>query len=135
MVPALGFGTRIPTDRAAPCRSELKVSPYDLPMMFRVGAAYDVDFSPKARVTLATELRHPNDNVEQGAVGAEFGYAEQFFLRGGYKFQYEEEGLTLGRRSQHDCLRRHQVDGGLFLAGFWPSPVDPAVFGRLHVLR
>lgn len=75
---------------------ELKVSPYDLPMMFRVGAAYDVDFSPKARVTLATELRHPNDNVEQGAFGAEFGYTERFFLRGGYKFQYEEEGLTLG---------------------------------------
>lgn len=76
--------------------AELKTTPYDLPMTFRVGMAYDVDMGPKSVLTLAGELKHPGDNVRQGALGAEWGFSEQFFLRGGYKFNYDEEGLTLG---------------------------------------
>ncbi len=94
--PSLGLRYDDDQGPGEPVPVDLKVTPYNLPMMFRVGLAYDVDFSPKARLTLASELRHPNDNVEQGAVGAEFGFDEKFFLRGGYKIQYEEEGLSFG---------------------------------------
>ena len=65
-------------------------------MSFRVGLAYDIDMGPKSVLTLTTELKHPNDNIRQGAIGAEWGFSEQFFLRGGYKFNYDEEGLALG---------------------------------------
>jgi len=76
--------------------SELKTTPYDLPLMFRVGVAYDFDMGPKSLMTVSSELKHPNDNEQQGSMGAQFGYNDQFFLRGGYKFNYDEEGLTLG---------------------------------------
>ncbi len=76
--------------------AELKATGYDLPMMFRLGMAYDVDMGANSMLTLSTELKHPNDNVQQGAVGAELSFQRQYFLRGGYKINYDEEGLTLG---------------------------------------
>lgn len=80
-----------PTDGA-----QLKTTGYDLPMVFRFGLAYDVDFGNNAKLTLASELKHPNDNVQQGSLGAEFNFQDQYFLRSGYKINYDEEGLTLG---------------------------------------
>jgi long-subunit fatty acid transport protein len=79
-----------------PVPANLSTTPYDLPMLFRVGMAYDVDLGPKSLVTFSGEIKHPNDNIQQGAVGAQFGYSEQFFLRSGYKFNTEEEGLAFG---------------------------------------
>ncbi len=79
-----------------PIGAELKTSPYNLPMVFRVGMAYDVQMGPKSMLTLSSELKHPNDNVQQGSIGAEFGYSEKFFLRGGYKLNYDEETFSLG---------------------------------------
>lgn len=76
--------------------ASLKTSPYDMPLVFRVGMAYDMAMGPKANLLLSAELKHPSDNVEQGAFGAELGYDEHFFLRGGYKLNYEEEAFTLG---------------------------------------
>ncbi|HWR84147.1 MAG TPA: PorV/PorQ family protein [Candidatus Deferrimicrobium sp.] len=76
--------------------AELKTTPYDLPMTFRVGMAYDMEMGPNSVLTLAGELKHPNDNMRQGALGAEWSFSERFFLRGGYKFNYEEEGLAVG---------------------------------------
>ena len=76
--------------------AELKATAYNLPMTFRVGMAYDFEMSSNSMLTVATELKHPNDNVQQGGVGAEFSFQRQYFLRGGYKLNYEEEGLTLG---------------------------------------
>ena len=79
-----------------PVTSEKKASAYELPMMFRVGVAYDLDFGPKSKVTIASEFKHPNDFDQQGSFGGQFGYDEKFFLRGGYKFNYDEEGLAFG---------------------------------------
>lgn len=80
----------------APIGARLKTTPYDLPLLFRVGVAYDLDFGPKTIVTFAGEVKHPSDNQQQGALGAELDYDGQYFLRGGYKINYEEEGATLG---------------------------------------
>jgi hypothetical protein len=76
--------------------AELSTNPYNLPLMFRVGMAYDVEFGPASMVTFSADLSDPSDGQQRGALGAEFGYAEQFFLRGGYKFRYDEESFALG---------------------------------------
>ncbi|MDD3730918.1 MAG: PorV/PorQ family protein [candidate division Zixibacteria bacterium] len=76
--------------------SQLKTTPYDLPMIFKVGLAYDIEFGSKSLVTLCADLRHPNDNIEQGNLGAQFAYDDRFFLRGGYKINYDEETFSLG---------------------------------------
>jgi hypothetical protein len=47
-------------------------------------------------LTLSGEMKHPNDNDQQGSIGAEYGLGEKYFLRGGYKLNYEEEALSLG---------------------------------------
>ncbi|MBI5267734.1 MAG: PorV/PorQ family protein [candidate division Zixibacteria bacterium] len=76
--------------------ASVKVSPYSLPMAFRMGVAYDVPVGPKSTVTLAADLRNPNDNVQQGSLGAEFAYNNQFFLRGGYRLNSAEEKMSVG---------------------------------------
>jgi hypothetical protein len=75
---------------------QLKVNPYDLPLTFRIGMAYDWDFTDEARVVFSVEAKHPNDNLQQGSFGAEFDWKGNYFLRAGYKVNYEEEGLGLG---------------------------------------
>jgi long-subunit fatty acid transport protein len=79
-----------------PFHSRLKVDAYDLPLTFRVGMAYDWEFGETSRLMLSAEVKHPNDNAQQGAFGAEYNFDDKYFLRSGYKFNYEEEGLGLG---------------------------------------
>jgi len=79
-----------------PFNSRLKTDPYDLPLLFRIGLAYDFMFSEESRLMFSMEVRHPNDNLQQGGLGAEFAWKDRYFLRGGYKINYEEEGLGLG---------------------------------------
>jgi opacity protein-like surface antigen len=69
---------------------------YDLPLMFRIGLAYDLVDSYRSRLTIAADARDPNDNIGQFSIGSEYSWNEMFMLRGGYKFNYAEEGLTLG---------------------------------------
>lgn len=80
-----------------PVSAELQTTPYELPLIFRVGLAYDFEFGQNSMVTVSGEVKHPNDSEEQkSAIGAQFGYKELFFLRGGYKFNYDEESLAFG---------------------------------------
>ncbi len=72
------------------------VASYNLPLTFRVGLAYDVDFGPKSLLTVSGELKHPNDNDQKGSLGLQYGFDQKFFLRGGYKINYDEETLALG---------------------------------------
>ncbi len=76
--------------------SEKKASTYELPLIFRIGFAYDVNLTDKSIMTLLSEFKHPNDNTEQGAIGGQYGYDNKYFLRGGYKINYDEEGLSFG---------------------------------------
>ncbi len=77
-------------------KSKLAVEPYDLPLTFRVGLAYDLYPSADSRLTLSSEAKHPNDNLQQVSFGGEWVWKEMVSLRTGYKLNYEEEGLTLG---------------------------------------
>lgn len=76
--------------------ASVKSTPYDLPMMFRFGLAYDFVVASNSGVTVSAEMRHPNDAQQQGSLGAEWQYDEMFFLRSGYKFNTKEEGLSFG---------------------------------------
>lgn len=76
--------------------ASLKTTPYDLPLLFRMGAAYDFDINNLTTITVAAELHHPNDGEQQGAFGAEMGYDDRYFFRGGYKTNHDEAALSLG---------------------------------------
>lgn len=79
-----------------PVGAELSTNPYNLPLVFRVGVAYDVAMGPNALLTLSSEFKHPNDNEQRASLGAQFAWDERFFLRGGYKLNYDEETFALG---------------------------------------
>lgn len=70
-----------------------------MPIDFRLGLAYDVlaerDSSPHF-LAAAVEGNHPNDGPEKIQMGVEYSFQKLLFLRGGYKFNYDEQGLTLG---------------------------------------
>jgi long-subunit fatty acid transport protein len=77
-------------------KSKLAVDPYDLPLTFRLGLAYDLIESPESKLTVSAEAKHPNDNTQQASFGGEYLWKELFSLRAGYKLNYEEEGFTFG---------------------------------------
>jgi long-subunit fatty acid transport protein len=77
-------------------KSNLAVDPYDLPLTFRLGLAYDLIETPESKFTISVEAKHPNDNIQQASFGGEYLWKDILSLRAGYKFNYEEEGLTLG---------------------------------------
>ncbi len=74
----------------------IAVDSYDLPLTFRLGMAFDLLENMDNRLTMSVEAKHPNDNDQQASIGSEYCFQEKYFLRGGYKLNYEEQGLTLG---------------------------------------
>ena len=75
---------------------DFQVEPIDvkMPWDFRVGVA--MDFLQEENLTLAIEASHPNDNSEKLHIGAQYDLGGIIFLRGGYKINYDEDGLTFG---------------------------------------
>jgi hypothetical protein len=60
-------------------------SPFPLPINFKFGASIPALNSQEHRLLVAVEGSHPNDNLEQLAIGAEYGYRNFAFLRIGKK--------------------------------------------------
>lgn len=67
-----------------------------MPVYFRVGGSFDVMQQGDNRLIAAAEFTHPPDNSEKLNVGAEYGFHDYLFLRGGYKLNYDTQGLTAG---------------------------------------
>jgi hypothetical protein len=70
-----------------------------LPMQFILGSAYDVidiKGNGSQRLTIAGEYVKPNDGPDKYRLGAEYFAFSNIYLRGGYKFNYDEETYTLG---------------------------------------
>ena len=79
--------------------AEFRTNDYDLPLMFRIGIAYDAVKSDDIRVTAAVDAVHPNDNTEYLNNGLELAWQEILFARVGYKSLFlrdSEQGLTWG---------------------------------------
>lgn len=66
------------------------------PTVFRIGFAMDPIQEGDHRLTTAIQLNHPNDNSENLALGAEYGWNELLFARAGYKLNVDEESLSAG---------------------------------------
>lgn len=79
--------------------TNLQLDEFDLPLLFRIGLAVDAIKTSENRLTLAVDAVHPNDNSEYINTGLEYTWNEIFFIRGGYKSLFEEDGeqgLTVG---------------------------------------
>jgi hypothetical protein len=80
-----------------------------VPLLFRFGIGADLigpagllrSGSENNRLSAAFDIFHPNDYAQQIHVGAEYEFAGSFALRGGYKFNYDFDGLTLGGGIKH----------------------------------
>jgi hypothetical protein len=69
-----------------------------MPLDFRAGIAMDFlddEHSPHL-LTVIVEGDHPNDGVEKFHLGVSYSFDNTFFLRGGYKFNYDVQKFTFG---------------------------------------
>ena len=69
-----------------------------MPLDFRAGMAMDLlnnEQSPHL-LTVIVEGDHPNDGKEKFHLGVSYCFDKIFFLRGGYKFNYDVQRFTFG---------------------------------------
>jgi hypothetical protein len=75
----------------------LDQEPFDLPQMFTLGVAYGPLGGVVAnRLMVAGDVALPNDGNAKAHLGAEFKVVPEFSLRGGYRVNYDLQGLTAG---------------------------------------
>ena len=79
---------------------DLQSEPMDIkmPLDFRLGVAMDFFDEPGSvnLLTVSVDGNHPNDGPEKFRMGAEYTFNNMFSLRGGYKFNYDEESFSFG---------------------------------------
>ncbi len=64
--------------------TSIEYAPFDVPSTFQFGLAYDVIKSPRDRFTLMSTFQGNNFSADEYRFGAEYGFADLFFLRFGY---------------------------------------------------
>ncbi|MCD6116756.1 PorV/PorQ family protein [bacterium] len=72
---------------------------FQLPLTFSIGIAMNLmDFmdTENHRLIFAVDAIHPRDYSERLNIGAEYTFMDMISLRAGYKYNYDEEGFTLG---------------------------------------
>lgn len=66
------------------------------PTVFRIGFAFEPYQDEEHKITTSIQLNHPNDNSENVSTGFEYSWNNTVFMRGGYKFNVEEQNFTFG---------------------------------------
>jgi len=81
----------------------IRTERWPLPLLIRIGIGLDilgnndaVFHSRSNRLSLALDAVHPNDSPEHINLGLEYALYERFFLRSGYRFNYDEENISFG---------------------------------------
>ena len=73
---------------------------FQLPLTFAISFGMDVldliSEEHQNSLILAVDAIHPRDYTERIHLGGEYWFKNMFALRAGYKFNYDEEGLTAG---------------------------------------
>ena len=73
---------------------------FELPLTFVVSGAMDVldliNEEHKNSFLIALDAIHPRDYTERIHIGGEYWYNDMIALRAGYKYNYDEEGLSAG---------------------------------------
>lgn len=80
---------------------EYRFEAFPLPLTFKFGAAMNIlqvmqSAESDQSITLSVDALHPRDFSERLHFGAEYSFKKMFFLRTGYKTNYNEEDMTLG---------------------------------------
>jgi len=83
-----------PMSRLVPSR--LSTEEYPLPLNFQVGIGFDVFEFDFVKMKGAIDVTHPNDNKERAHFGTEFSFFDRFFIRGGYKYNYDDQDFSFG---------------------------------------
>jgi long-subunit fatty acid transport protein len=78
---------------------------FEIPLLYRIGASIDLlggkdlflggDWNTH-RFTLNMDAIHSNDYSERVHIGGEYVFLDQFALRGGYRFNYDEGNFSVG---------------------------------------
>ncbi len=98
-VAVTNFGNQMAPDGEVVLWGGRKVSEWQSfspPTMFRIGFAFEPYQNDEHMVTTSIQLNHPNDNSENVSLGAEYKWKSLLFLRGGYKFNVDEQDFTFG---------------------------------------
>ncbi len=74
---------------------------FQLPLTLKIGVAMDVtdlmpNMSSSHSLLMALEAENPRDFTEHVNLGLEYGFMESIFLRAGYSFPMDEQGISLG---------------------------------------
>lgn len=99
-----------------------------MPMVLVMGAAYDImeeGESNPHRLTAAFEYLKPNDGRDKFNFGAEYAFMSSFFIRAGYKLNYDEEKFTLGGGINTE------VDGFNLRVDY--AYIDVGIFKQVHM--
>jgi hypothetical protein len=83
-----------PMSRLTP--SSLSTETYALPLSFQVGIGFDILEYEFVKIKGAIDVSHPNDNNERAHFGTEFSFFDRFYVRGGYKYNYDDQDFAFG---------------------------------------
>ena len=86
--------SNLPKNRLTPAR--LVTDEYPLPLSFQVGISLDVITTEIFKMRTEIDAIHPNDNRERLHWGTEVSFYDRIYLRGGYRFNYDDEDFTFG---------------------------------------
>jgi hypothetical protein len=67
-----------------------------IPAVFRVGTSATLLSSADQKLTGSFEFSHPPDNSERMNFGGEYAFRKYLFVRGGYNYRYDSQGLAGG---------------------------------------
>jgi hypothetical protein len=86
----------------------------ELPLTFRIGLSMNVfdltSLNPDMhKLLVSVDANRPRDYYEQLMVGAEYGFMDRLFLRGGYVFPTDEQGVSMGVGVNLPFARRYGV--------------------------
>jgi len=93
--PNPGFPTKVTT-------ADLTTEEWDIPMFFRLGIATDVIQGESLNWRVTAEVMDSRDYIHRISLGTELGFFNNYFLRGGYKFMYDEQSFSLGAGANID---------------------------------
>ncbi len=86
---------------------------YSLPQTFTIGISAELMSGTDPllmkvdgqKLLFAYNLSQPRDYSQQHHLGIEYGFHDLFFLRAGYKLNFDEEGLALGAGVNYSNIR------------------------------
>ncbi len=86
----------------------------ELPLTFRIGLAMNVldltSINPEMhKLLVSIDANRPRDYFEQLMIGAEYGFMDRLFLRGGYVFPTDEQGISMGVGVNLPFARRYGI--------------------------